>query len=61
MKIFMKIAPTEMKGWLRPGSHHEEISEKITITWFRPVVPNRGAICNTHGCRELMRFLILYH
>ena len=27
---------------------------------LKAVVPNRGAICNTQGCRELIRFL-LYH
>jgi len=38
----------------------------VVLRCVTPVVPNRGAavpwgaICNTQGCRELIRFL-LYH
>jgi len=37
-------------------------AEKVTEEncRLRPVFPNRGAIHNTQGCRELMRFLIYY-
>jgi len=32
----------------------------FSVASSRPVVPNQGAIYNTQGCRELMRFLIYY-
>ena len=36
-------------------------SEITAYGWCTAVVRNRGAICNTQGCRELIHFLILYH